>query len=317
MHTNRITVADRRRHADRTTVRWRVMLGTGVIGLLAALVVRIWGDPQSRADETLVLVVTVLVVGLSPLVEWVFRFAFARVSTLSERLEAANREIERLSDEAARLHGALHFEDFSAEGEEFGSLAARFWLTLEMAFDRQVTALPLTRKRTLQEVADAASWPDRAAPESDASTSPDRVLAGFASCVYPQYGFELIPRERFGEFAVQHANVRRRIRQWGEALKGGQGSEVSGWLGRRIAPAHSSTIKLAWYLELANIVRTGEQRPTDIAYYRTVRDALESVEDQAAAEAPAPKRGRPDSTTSPPSLRSSKVRRGGLEPPTY
>jgi hypothetical protein len=81
MYTPRVTLSDRREYADQTTVRWRVMILTALIGLAAGLVVWIWGDQESRADEGLVLIVTVLGSASRPS-SWVLRFAFARVNTL-------------------------------------------------------------------------------------------------------------------------------------------------------------------------------------------------------------------------------------------
>ena len=287
------------------------MVALGVIGLFATLGVRFWGDPLSRVDETIVMVVTVLVVGLSPIVEWLFRFAFAGVSTLSERLAAANEEIDRLSEETARLRGALHIEDFGAEAEEFGTLAASFWLKLERAFDRYVIAQHPNKTRTLYEIAGSAPWPDMAAPGMDGSAPPHRILRAFASSVYPPYGFELIPRERFDGFDAVRRNLRRRIRQWGERLNADQREEVAAWLGAQIRPAHSSTIKLAWYLEISSAERTGVSGASDFAYFGAVRDALEASGNEL--EARVPQRATPDSMSSRPSLRSSKARNGGVD----
>jgi hypothetical protein len=283
MHTTRVTLADRRRHADQTTVRWRVMVGTGVIGLLATLAVGIWGDPQSRADEGLVLIVTVLVVGIAPIAEWISRFALARVSTLTDRLLEADREIARLVAERSRLEGVLRIEDFVAEGADFGALSAPIWEQLERAFAQYRPPDVTGRRLTLHQLVDAAAWPDRLPPRKrgpgglDAiePTTVDEVMSEFASCVFPPFGFELVPRETFAAFDQQRRNLRRRIRQWGERLGSEQRDEVRAWLRTALGPAHGHTVKAAWYLEIANSTRTGENVATDEGYWRSVRDAIE------------------------------------------
>ena len=276
MHSNRVSLSDRRRYADATTkVRLRVLVAVGLIGVVAWLLVRTWGNPRSRADETIVLITTVLVLGLAPGVEWVLRFGFARVSTLSERLTAANQEIARLNAETVQLQTALHIEDFTSEGQEFAFLSAPFWERLERAFDQYLIAGVRKKPQTLAEMVESSPWPDQATRGHEPGTL-DGVLATFASSIYPQYGFELIQRDRFPTFDAQRRNIRRRIRQWGTKLTTDQRGDVTDWLRSPVARAHSNTIKLAWYLEFANAKRTGTDASADYAYYRAIRDTLES-----------------------------------------
>jgi hypothetical protein len=280
MHTTRITLADRRRYADQTTVRWRVMVGTGLVGLAASFVVWVWGDQRTRADEMIVLITTVLCLGLSPIFEWVLRFAFARVSTLSDRLTAADMEIERLAGETTRLNNVLHIEDLAAETAEFERVAESFWARLEQAFSQYLVAGVPYHIHTLREMIDAAAWPDRLAPKRvdgiEAPVGVDEVTAEFAACVYPQFGFELVPKESFASFDVLRRNVRRRIRQWGDRLGSDQSNEVRDWLRTELGPVHAHTIKMAWYLDIAYAERTAQKSQADEGYYRAVRDAVEA-----------------------------------------
>jgi hypothetical protein len=281
MLDTRITIADRRRYADQLRLRWFVMGTTGFIGLIASIVVWIWGNPESRADEMIVLVVTLLAVGLLPLVEWGFRFAFARVKTLSDRLEQASAEIARLTAESARLNGALRIEDFDAEAAEFRGLSTPFWDRLERAFGRYNVSEVPSRIHTLRDMVDAAEWPDRIKrkPKSLVEPEPatvDEVLIEFVTCVYPQYGFELIPKEAYDEFDLLRRNVRRRIRQWGDRLQSVQRDEVREWLRAQIGRSDAGTIKLAWYLDVAKAERASVKSPVEDAHYRSVRDAVEA-----------------------------------------
>jgi hypothetical protein len=205
------------------------------------------------------------------------------VSTLAERLAAANREIDRLSAKTTRLEAALRIESFAAEAEALEGLAAAFWTRLDRAFTQYSVAPLPNQPRTLAEMVDAAPWPDRAPPYVERSgpgqggpASVSELLPVFVRSVYPRYGFELVPREHFQDFDALRRSVRRRIRQWGELLASDQRDELIEWLRTRVAPEHSDTVKLAWYLELANDDRTGTHEPADESRFRAVRDALES-----------------------------------------
>ena len=277
MQSAQVTLLDRRRYADANlAVRWRVMVVIAAVGVLFTLALSLFGRPFTRADEGTALVLTVLGVGLSPVIEWVGRLLFGRAGVLEERLEAANQEVEKASEQSKKLREALHIEDFNEEAEEFGSIAALFWERLEKAFSQYMVAEVPYKTRTLREFTATAPWPDEIhLSVAGVTGGAEDVLPAFSACVYPEYGFELIPRDRFGAFDALVRNIRRRVRQWGEGLETEQRDELFQWLRNDLSRSHATTVKMAWYLEIANGRRVFMNVVPHIDYYRVVREVME------------------------------------------
>lgn len=187
------------------------------------------------------------------------------------------KRIEELEQENAELSRALML-NLDYESEKAAEQVGELWHEVQQAMDGFFKKTSV-KWRTLGNICDLAVWPDMLlvaqldSPPTKGAIAGD-LLNSIARYVYPEAGYEGIPQGRFLAFDNIRRRVSRRYQRWATHVRERDADgELSQWLLAKMKPTHERTLKLVWYLEVANASRIDNKKP-DYAPFVELRDVF-------------------------------------------
>lgn len=166
---------------------------------------------------------------------------------------------------------AMNASGMDTDFVEFRDRASKLWEMLDVAYRTEGFMGHGGSRAAFTMTVTGASWPDDSdAPRSEVQNIYDSSLSDLARRVYSGVGARALSDTDYRACDSIRRHLSETVRDWSRRL---DQEGFPDWVRGTVRPNHENTVKLLWYLEIANAEMAGMAN-ANYDFLRAVRDAM-------------------------------------------